>query len=92
VEGHITIREYLSLTMSSNHELIDGAPAARFTQRLKDLIESVYGLMEQETSAGLNEDRSQPQEAFFKMYLISCLNWRAIAPAKQLEALAKPRR
>ena len=44
VEGHIAIREYLSLTVSFDHDTIDGAPAARFTQRLKDLIESGYGL------------------------------------------------
>jgi pyruvate/2-oxoglutarate dehydrogenase complex dihydrolipoamide acyltransferase (E2) component len=46
VDGHIAIREYLSLTLSFNHDLIDGAPAARFTTRLKDLIESGYGLCE----------------------------------------------
>jgi pyruvate/2-oxoglutarate dehydrogenase complex dihydrolipoamide acyltransferase (E2) component len=44
VDGHIAIREYLSLTISFDHDMIDGAPAARFTQRLKDLIESGYGL------------------------------------------------
>jgi pyruvate/2-oxoglutarate dehydrogenase complex dihydrolipoamide acyltransferase (E2) component len=44
VDGHIAIREYLSLTLSFDHETIDGAPAARFTQRLKELIESGYGL------------------------------------------------
>ena len=44
VDGHIAIREYLSLTISLNHDLIDGAPAARFTERLKDLIESGYDL------------------------------------------------
>jgi 2-oxoacid dehydrogenases acyltransferase (catalytic domain) len=44
VDGHITIREYLSLTISFDHETIDGAPAARFTQRLKELIERGYGL------------------------------------------------
>jgi pyruvate/2-oxoglutarate dehydrogenase complex dihydrolipoamide acyltransferase (E2) component len=44
VNGSIAIREYLSLTISFDHEMIDGAPAARFTQRLKDLIESGYGL------------------------------------------------
>jgi len=44
VDGQIAIRDYLSLTISFDHELIDGAPAARFTQRLKDLIESGYGL------------------------------------------------
>jgi pyruvate/2-oxoglutarate dehydrogenase complex dihydrolipoamide acyltransferase (E2) component len=43
-DGHIAIREYLSLTISFDHETIDGAPAARFTQRLKELIESGYSL------------------------------------------------
>ena len=44
VDGQIAIRDCLSLTISFDHELIDGAPAARFTERLKDLIESGYGL------------------------------------------------
>ena len=44
VDGQIAIREYLSLTISFDHDIIDGAPAARFTQRLKDRIESGYGL------------------------------------------------
>ena len=44
VDGQIAIREYLCITLSFNHELIDGAPAARFTERLKELIESGYGL------------------------------------------------
>jgi len=44
VDGHIAIREYLSITISFDHDIIDGAPAARFTQRLKELIESGYGL------------------------------------------------
>ena len=44
VNGTIAIREYLSLTLSVNHDIVDGAPAARFTQRLKELIESGYGL------------------------------------------------
>jgi pyruvate/2-oxoglutarate dehydrogenase complex dihydrolipoamide acyltransferase (E2) component len=48
VDGHIAIREYLCITLSFNHDLIDGAPAARFAQRLKELIESGYGLSESE--------------------------------------------
>ncbi len=44
VDGHIAIREYLSLTISFDHDIIDGAPAARFTERLKELIESGHGL------------------------------------------------
>jgi hypothetical protein len=46
VDGQMTIREYLSLTVSFDHETIDDAPAARFTQRLKELIESGYGLFD----------------------------------------------
>jgi len=43
-EGRIEIREYLSVTISIDHDIVDGAPAARFAQRLKELIESGYGL------------------------------------------------
>jgi pyruvate/2-oxoglutarate dehydrogenase complex dihydrolipoamide acyltransferase (E2) component len=48
VDGRIAIREYLSLTISLDHEIIDGAPAARFIRRLKELIERGSGLIEQE--------------------------------------------
>ncbi len=44
VEDRIEIREYLSVTISIDHDIVDGAPAARFTQRLKALIESGDGL------------------------------------------------
>jgi pyruvate/2-oxoglutarate dehydrogenase complex dihydrolipoamide acyltransferase (E2) component len=44
VNGKIEIREWLSITASFDHNIVDGAPAARFTQRLKELIESGYGL------------------------------------------------
>jgi pyruvate/2-oxoglutarate dehydrogenase complex dihydrolipoamide acyltransferase (E2) component len=44
VDGQIAIRDYLSLTISFDHDIVDGAPAARFTKRLKELIESGYGL------------------------------------------------
>ena len=46
VNGHIAIRDYLSLTLSFDHDIIDGAPAARSTERLKELIESGYGLFD----------------------------------------------
>lgn len=38
-EGQITIREYLNLTLSFDHDIIDGAPAARFARILTDMIE-----------------------------------------------------
>jgi len=44
VEGRIEIREYLCVTVSMDHDIIDGAPAARFVQRLKELVESGHGL------------------------------------------------
>ncbi len=46
VDGQIAIREYLCITLSFDHDLIDGAPATRFTKRLKELIESGFGLCE----------------------------------------------
>jgi pyruvate/2-oxoglutarate dehydrogenase complex dihydrolipoamide acyltransferase (E2) component len=48
VYGQIALREYLCMTLSFDHSLIDGAPAARFSVRLRELIESGYGLCEQE--------------------------------------------
>jgi len=46
VDRRIEPREYLSLTISVDHDIVDGAPAARFTSRLKQLIECGYGLVE----------------------------------------------
>ena len=57
-DGRIEIREYLSMTISFDHDIIDGAPAARFTQQLKDLIESGFGLLDQERP--LRAGRDQP--------------------------------
>jgi pyruvate/2-oxoglutarate dehydrogenase complex dihydrolipoamide acyltransferase (E2) component len=44
VDGKVETHEYLSVTLNFDHDLIDGAPAARFTQQVIDLIESGYGL------------------------------------------------
>ncbi len=44
VKGRIEIREYLDVTLNFDHDIVDGAPAARFTSRFKELIESGYGL------------------------------------------------
>jgi pyruvate/2-oxoglutarate dehydrogenase complex dihydrolipoamide acyltransferase (E2) component len=44
VQDRIEPREMLSLTVAFDHDVVDGAPAARFTQRLKELIESGHGL------------------------------------------------
>jgi pyruvate/2-oxoglutarate dehydrogenase complex dihydrolipoamide acyltransferase (E2) component len=43
-EGEIRIREILNLTLSMNHDIVDGAPAARFASNLTQLIEAAHGL------------------------------------------------
>ncbi len=45
VDGRVEPREILHLTVVFDHDVIDGAPAARFTHRLIELIESGAGLM-----------------------------------------------
>lgn len=39
INSEIKIREYMNLTICINHDLVDGAPAARFVSRLKQRIE-----------------------------------------------------
>jgi pyruvate/2-oxoglutarate dehydrogenase complex dihydrolipoamide acyltransferase (E2) component len=54
----IEVREQLSLTMSFDHDVINGAPAARFARRLKELIETGAGLGR--PYAGAAPDAGQP--------------------------------
>jgi pyruvate/2-oxoglutarate dehydrogenase complex dihydrolipoamide acyltransferase (E2) component len=44
VAGRIEPREVLHVTIAFDHDVIDGAPAARFARRLVELLESGYGL------------------------------------------------
>ncbi|MHA1914224.1 MAG: 2-oxo acid dehydrogenase subunit E2 [Promethearchaeota archaeon] len=44
IDNKIEFREFLHVTVQFDHDIIDGAPAARFLSRLKELIESGYGL------------------------------------------------
>jgi pyruvate/2-oxoglutarate dehydrogenase complex dihydrolipoamide acyltransferase (E2) component len=46
VDGRIEPREILNLTVLFDHDVVDGAPATRFTRRLMKLIESADGLDE----------------------------------------------
>jgi len=39
-DGQIAIREYLNLTVSFDHDIVDGAPAARFARAFTELVES----------------------------------------------------
>lgn len=42
--GQLENREFLCVTVSVDHDIVDGAPAARFVQRLKELVEGGYGI------------------------------------------------
>jgi pyruvate/2-oxoglutarate dehydrogenase complex dihydrolipoamide acyltransferase (E2) component len=44
VGDEIKIREYLSVTITIDHDIVDGAPAARFVRELRDSVESAGGL------------------------------------------------
>lgn len=46
VDDRVEPREMLSLTVVFDHDVVDGAPAARFVKRLIELIESGDGLIE----------------------------------------------
>jgi pyruvate/2-oxoglutarate dehydrogenase complex dihydrolipoamide acyltransferase (E2) component len=43
-DGSAEPREHLHLTLSFDHDVVDGAPAARFAARLRDLMEAAAGL------------------------------------------------
>jgi pyruvate dehydrogenase E2 component (dihydrolipoamide acetyltransferase) len=45
VETAIEVRQMMTLSLSFDHRLVDGAPAGRFLQRLKQLIERPFALL-----------------------------------------------
>jgi pyruvate/2-oxoglutarate dehydrogenase complex dihydrolipoamide acyltransferase (E2) component len=56
VDGRIEPREILCLTVAFDHDIVDGAPAARFVQRLVELIESGYGLDEDQSLTAIGTE------------------------------------
>jgi pyruvate dehydrogenase E2 component (dihydrolipoamide acetyltransferase) len=44
-EGQVVLRDMMTLSLSFDHRLIDGAPAARFLQRVKQLVERPFALV-----------------------------------------------
>ena len=61
VDRQITEHEYLSLTVSFDHNMMDAAPGARFTERFKELIETGYGLIDEESRSPVDGTRPEPQ-------------------------------
>ena len=49
IDDKVEIREYLAMTVLFNHDVVDGAPAARFISRLGELIEETFGLLNLES-------------------------------------------
>jgi pyruvate dehydrogenase E2 component (dihydrolipoamide acetyltransferase) len=43
--GDVTVRQMMVLSLVFDHRLVDGAPAARFLQRIKNLVETPYLLL-----------------------------------------------
>jgi pyruvate/2-oxoglutarate dehydrogenase complex dihydrolipoamide acyltransferase (E2) component len=44
INDKIEIREFLNMTITADHDLIDGGPLTRFVERLNDLIENAFEL------------------------------------------------
>ena len=59
VDDRIEPRQMLSLTVIFDHDVVDGAPAARFVKRLVELIESGYGLIGMEPVDYQRVDRAE---------------------------------
>lgn len=51
-DGQVVVRPMLPLTLSFDHAVIDGAPAARFTETLRTLVESAAGFEDPTATAG----------------------------------------
>jgi len=45
-DGQVVVRPQLPLTLSFDHGVVDGAPAARFAETLRTLVESAAVLVE----------------------------------------------
>ena len=45
VNGQIGVRQRMWLSLTFDHRLVDGAPAARFLQRIMQYVESPYLLL-----------------------------------------------
>jgi pyruvate/2-oxoglutarate dehydrogenase complex dihydrolipoamide acyltransferase (E2) component len=43
-EGRVVAREHLSVSVTFDHTVVDGAPATRFAARLKEVIEAGWSL------------------------------------------------
>ena len=60
-DGIVVTRDYLHLTVSFDHDMVDGAPAARFANCLVELLESASVLNDKDDGAiGTSPQPSDP--------------------------------
>ena len=45
MNGQVVVRQMMTLSLSFDHRVVDGAPAGKFLQRIKQLIERPFALM-----------------------------------------------
>ena len=57
---HVAIRRMMFLSLTFDHRLVDGAPAARFLQRVKQYIEQPYLTLMSRTPTGAGSFRAEP--------------------------------
>ena len=60
IDGTLQEREHICLTISFDHDIVDGAPAARFASRFAELLSSgdeLYALINDTASEPMNKER-----------------------------------
>jgi hypothetical protein len=62
VNGEILPRELLSITIAFDHDIIDGAPAARFTSRFVEIVETSAELLLLQQCADLSKNTTADGE------------------------------
>jgi pyruvate/2-oxoglutarate dehydrogenase complex dihydrolipoamide acyltransferase (E2) component len=60
IDGQVTARDVLDLTIAIDHNVVDGAPAARFAAGFRELLESAAVISP--SSSALQAHRGFPQD------------------------------
>ena len=70
VDGRVEPRTFLAVTASVDHDIVDGAPAARFVRRLREIVEGAevlrpgpagHGPLAAESTSGVNAGSRSPR-------------------------------
>ena len=61
IDGQVTVRDVLDLTVAIDHNVVDGAPAARFTAEFRELLESAAVMSPSSVALQAPELRLRPR-------------------------------